>query len=316
MPVWGEVLTDEQIAALTAYTIQSIEGSSVEIGQRLYLQNCTACHGVFGEGGPNPALAGDIIPPISTAEYLRTRDDITLRAIISQGQPEFGMSPFGLAYGGALDGEEIDALVAFIRAWQANPPVESPPEVDTSAVSGSGGELYQSVCAQCHGAGADGGVGPSLRSAEFRESRTRDEIFNSINLGHPATPMIAWGEVLSSGQIDGLVEFILSLPVSDGSADGEVSYAVSVQPVLDAYCDACHSQSAALGGWVSADYDSVINSGDNGPAVIPGDVDASLLAHKLLGTQSQGAIMPPGGALDQELIDLILEWIAQGAEDN
>jgi mono/diheme cytochrome c family protein len=261
-------------------------------------------------------MAGDIIPPISTSEYLRTRDDITLRAIISQGQPEFGMSPFGLAYGGALDSEEVDALVAYIRAWQENPPVDSPPEVETSTITASGGELYQNVCAQCHGASAEGGVGPSLRSAEFKENVTREQIFTSINAGHEGTTMIAWGAVLSSTQIDGLVDFILSLPVSDGAVEGEVSYAVSVQPVLDAYCDACHSQSAALGGWVSSDYDSVINSGDNGPSVIPGDVEASLLAHKLLGTQTEGAIMPPGGALDQEIIDLILDWIAQGALDN
>lgn len=315
MPVWGEILTEEQLDALISYTLASIEGTSFEVGQQLYIQNCTACHGVFGEGGVNPTRSGDIIPPISTAEYLRTRDDITLRAIISQGQPEFGMSPFGLAYGGALDSTEIDALVAFIRSWQENPPVDSAPEIEVSALSGSGGELFQSICAQCHGANAEGGTGPSLRSIEFRESQDRDEIFTSINEGHPATPMIAWGEILTSQQINELTDFILSLPVGD-SGGGEVSFAVSVKPVFDSSCLACHSEGTALGGWISADYDSVINSGANGPAVIPGDVEASLLAQKLLGTQTEGGIMPPSGILDQAILDMILEWIAAGAPDN
>jgi mono/diheme cytochrome c family protein len=316
MPVWGGILTDEQIDALTAYALETIEGTSSEIGQQLYLQNCTSCHGTFGEGGPNPSLPGDIIAPISTAEYLRTRDDITLRAIIEQGQPEFGMAPFGLSYGGALDTEEIDALVAYIRAWQADPPVESPPEVDVSAVSGSGGELYQSVCAQCHGLNALGGLGPSLRSEDFRGNNSRDEIFTSISDGHPATPMIAWGEILSSQQIYQITDFILSLPVGDEVSDGEVSFAVTILPIFDTYCLVCHAEGSAQGGWVSTNHEAVINSGDNGPAVIPGDIENSFLAQKILGSQSVGLLMPPGQAMPQQIIDQILDWIAAGAPDN
>jgi hypothetical protein len=71
-----------------------------------------------------------------------------------------------------------------------------------------------------------------------------------------------------------------------------------------------------MGGWDASTYDGVIRSGNNGPAVVPGDVDASLLAAKLLGTQTSGAIMPPGGALPPEEIQTILDWIAGGALDD
>jgi mono/diheme cytochrome c family protein len=64
--------------------------------------------------------AGDLLSPISTTEYLGTRDDTTLRNVISQGQPDQGMSPFGSAFGGPLDDEQIDALIAYIRSWQTN----------------------------------------------------------------------------------------------------------------------------------------------------------------------------------------------------
>ncbi len=73
MPVWGDVLTPEQLDALVTFTIAAAEGTSVEIGQELYIQNCALCHGEFGEGGLNPTHAGDIIFPISTANYLKTR---------------------------------------------------------------------------------------------------------------------------------------------------------------------------------------------------------------------------------------------------
>ena len=76
----------------------------------------------------NPTRAGDIIPPISSSEFLKTRDDTTIRNIISQGQPDIGMSPFGDANGGPLNDDQLDALVEYIRSWEANPPVQGPPQ--------------------------------------------------------------------------------------------------------------------------------------------------------------------------------------------
>jgi hypothetical protein len=83
--------------------------------------------------------------------------------------------------------------------------------------------------------------------------------------------------------------------------------------LLQRVCGFCHG---GLGGWEASTYDSIINSGDNGPAVIPGDIRGSLLAQKLLGTQSIGGPMPPAGGLSQGQIQLILDWIANGAPDN
>lgn len=316
MPVWGEILTQEQIDALAAFTLQSSLGTGVEVGRQLYVDNCASCHGDFGEGGPNPSLTGDVIAPISTSEYLSTRDDATLEAIISQGQPNFGMSPFGLSFGGPLDESEIDALVSYIRSWEENPPVDIPPEIPDTALALSGPEIYQTLCSQCHGTNAEGGFAPSLRSAEFREDNTRQNIFDSINLGHPDTAMIAWGEFLPAAQIDEVVNFILSLPVSDGAGTGEVSFAAVVKPAFVTYCEACHNESFASGGWIATNYEDVINSGANGPSVIPGDVENSLLAQKIQGSQQTGAMMPPAQLMPEDLIQSVLNWIEAGAPDN
>ncbi|NIW41607.1 MAG: c-type cytochrome, partial [candidate division Zixibacteria bacterium] len=317
MPVWGDILTEDQIDALVSYTIQSAEGTGTEVGRQIYVDNCASCHGDFGEGGPNPSLAGDVIAPISTAEYLKTRDDATLRAVISQGQPNFGMSPFGLSFGGPLDETEIDALISYIRTWESNPPVEVPPEISVETVALSGSEIFKTLCSQCHGDAAEGGeIGPSLRSADFREEKTREEIFTIINQGHEATAMIAWGEILTSDQIDQVVEFILSLPVSEGGPTGEVSFAAEIKPAFDTYCQACHNESFNQGGWLSTSYEDVINSGDNGPSVIPGDVENSFLAQKILGTQEIGGIMPPVSEMPGDIIQAILDWIEAGAPNN
>jgi hypothetical protein len=74
----------------------------------------------------------------------------------------------------------------------------------------------------------------------------------------------------------------------------------------------CHG---VAGGWDASGYDAVMTTGDNAPVVVPGDAEGSLLAHKLLGTQEQGAIMPPSGALSGAQIQVILDWIAAGASD-
>jgi mono/diheme cytochrome c family protein len=315
MPIWGDVLTDAQLNALVAYTSASSSGAPAQVGQTLFSENCAVCHGDFGEGGVNPTRPDDIIAPISSAEFLRTRDDITLRSIISQGQPNIGMSPFGTAFGGPLDDDQIDAIIAFFRTWEENPPVEFPPDVVRGPIAATGSEIFRDVCSRCHGTGGQGLIGPILFGEDFRPKYTDQELFDTISLGHEASAMIPWGEILTSDQIAQLVDYIRQLdpnpptPASTASA----SFAGDVVPILEANCIFCHG---TMGGWDATTYETVIHSGNNGPVVIPGDSEASLLIEKLLGTQTEGGIMPPGGSLPESDIQLIIDWIDSGAQDN
>jgi ubiquinol-cytochrome c reductase cytochrome b subunit len=319
MPIWGNILTSEQLDALTQYTFDTSRGTGSAVGAQLFDNYCSSCHGQFGEGGPNPARAGDTIAPISSAEYLKTRDDVTLRNIISRGQPDFGMSPFGETYGGPLDDEQVDSIVAFIRRWEANPPVELPPEIISATPSApdepslSGSQIFVSVCASCHGENGEGGVGPALNTQEFQDKYNDQVMFDTISNGHEATSMIAWGEILTSEQIMQLVQFIRRLNPSE-PANGSVSYSDQVVPLFQAKCQACHNQGTTLGGWDSTSYEAVMNTGNNGPIVIPVDTTNSILAQRVTGTQ--GAVMPPTGKMSDAEIQIILDWIAAGAPEN
>lgn len=320
MPIWGNLLTEEQLGALTKYTFETSQGLGSAAGAQLYSEYCSACHGQFGEGGLNPARTGDIIAPISSAEYLKTRDDTTLRNIISQGQPDFGMSPFGTANGGPLDDEQVEAILVFIRNWEANPPVELPPDIVSPvtpqpATSGetalSGSQIYASVCSSCHGPSGEGGIGPALNTQEFQDKYDIQSMFEVVSDGHEATSMIAWGEILTSDQITQLVQYIRSLnPDSAGSA----SYSLQVVPIFQAKCQACHNQNSALGGWDSTSHGAVITTGNSSQVVISGDLTASVLAQRVTGTQ--GAVMPPSGKMSDAEVQIILDWIAAGAPDN
>ncbi len=312
MPVWGEILTDEQTDALVAYVAEAAERPDLASGQELYAQNCANCHGEFGEGGLNPARSDDIIAPISTAEYLRTRDDQTLRAIISQGQPNFGMSPFGSAFGGPLSDDQVDELVAFMRAWEANPPVELPPEVeDVPQPTASGQEVYGQLCAQCHGQLGQGGIGTAFADPSWQSANSDRDIFDAVNLGHEATAMIAWGEVLTSQQIEQLVVHIRTFE-SSGSTAGPPTYDGAVSSIFEESCTACHG---SLGGWTGTSYEEALNTGQGGPTIIPGDPDNSRLVQTMIDTHPDGVIMPPAGLLPDDTVQIIIDWVAAGAPE-
>ena len=311
MPVWGKVLTADQLDALTAYALQAASGAPRQAGQQRFAKYCSVCHGPFGEGGPNPTRPNDIILPISSAEYLETRDDYTLRSIIARGQPDSGMSPFGIAYGGLLEDEDIDTIVTYIRSWQANPPVQQPPEVAPQSVTLKGPEIYAGLCAQCHGARGEGGRGPAVRDPGFQENNSDQAIGDTIRVGHPSAGMIGWGQVLTEVQIRQLVDFIRELKVEDAPvSSGGPTFTADVAPIFKAQCASCHG---AMGGWDGSNYDSAMSTGDHAPVVVPGDVEGSLLAVKILGTQQEGMLMPPAGKLPDGDIKVILDWIAGGA---
>jgi len=314
MPIWGKILTSEQLNALVNYTLDAAQGTSVEVGQQLYITNCSPCHGKFGEGGPNPSNPGDLIIPISSAEFLKTRDDNTLRIIIAQGQPSFGMSPFGNMYGGQLDDKAISAIVAFLRTWEKNPPVILPPEIASTKIPLKGPEIYQSLCAQCHGLKGEGAVGPSLSDPNFQAANSNQDIFNIINYGHKTTSMIAWGEILSSDQINQLVEVIRGFKQDASVKPSTIpSFATDVLPIFKQYCSMCHG---TVGGWDATNYETVMNSGDHAPVIKVGDANGSLLVQKLLGIQTSGGLMPPTSKLPENLIQIIIDWITSGAPNN
>jgi mono/diheme cytochrome c family protein len=318
MPVWGNVLTPEQLDALVKYALASSKGVDTDAGGRLFADNCSACHGQFGEGGPNPSRPGEIIVPISSAEFLKTRDDFTLRNIISQGQPNFGMSPFGSAYGGPLNDDQVDAIVAFIRGWENNPPVELPPEVSSGQAALTGAQIFADVCARCHGPNGEGGIGPAFNTVEFQNRYGDAALLDVINKGREATPMIAWGEIFSPDQLQQLVNYMRSLQPASVAPAGTLSaipsFSTQILPILQTKCSMCHNQQTKLGGWDASLYSSVMTSGDHGPVVIAKDASNSLLAKKLLGLQ--GSVMPMSGKLPPDVIQLILDWINAGAPDN
>jgi len=85
-----------------------------------------------------------------------------------------------------------------------------------------------------------------------------------------------------------------------------VTYEDQVKSIIDTNCIACHSNPPVNGAPMSLiTYDDVRNAVENG----------NLIAR--ISTNDIGAVMPPGGPkLPQNLIDLIVQWQADGFLEN
>lgn len=78
-------------------------------------------------------------------------------------------------------------------------------------VLSEGRRLFVSYnCAGCHGDHAGGGMGPSLRDADWRYGGAPAQVFNSVAEGR-GDGMPAWGTKLPEDQIWKLVSYIKSL---------------------------------------------------------------------------------------------------------
>jgi len=75
----------------------------------------------------------------------------------------------------------------------------------------SGKALYTTNCAPCHGASAEGKVGPNLTDEYWLHGGEVNHVYKTIKFGVPGKGMVAWKGKLSGKQILQVSSYILSL---------------------------------------------------------------------------------------------------------
>lgn len=218
-------------------TIATTITEKIVLGQDVYSIQCVECHGAEGEGGEIigvEGLEGVVVKPINSQDEMYTRSDETLSNVIDYGQPDLGMPPFGLGYGGELSRGEIDAAVTFMRyTWDDR--VEIPEEA------------------------AQAGAIPEL-------------------------------------------------------APGEIpSYEVHIEPIIKRFCVSCHRPGKKNNNYLMRTYEEMMETGDNAPNVIPGDLNSNNIRMINREEIDAGGPMPPTRALRPELIEILERWVLGGA---
>jgi nitrate/TMAO reductase-like tetraheme cytochrome c subunit len=153
---------------------------------------------------------------------------------------------------------------------------------------------FDQSCANCHTTEDPGGTsntsfcsnpachGTSWEFAGFDAPTLRDIIIEQL----PPTPTPA--------------------PLPEG---GELTYNAIIGELLQARCGTCHGPGSLIMGLDLTSYETTLKGGDNGPVIIPGDPQASLLIQKQQGEQ------PHFGQFSPEELELITNWISEGAQE-
>ncbi len=211
-----------------------------------------------------------------------------------------------------------------------------------------GQDLFSANCAQCHGPDGEGGViqgvvgldgfnMKAIHSSDEMYTRSDDTLASIIAYGQPNLGMTpfgkAYGGSLAPGDIDAIVAFmryswddrvekpsgaatIGAIPVP---GPGQVpSYEANIGPLVKRYCIACHTAGKVNNNYVTTSYDEMLHSGDNAPVVTAGD-EKSLMIQLITGHPSTDPKtgntirqMPPTKLLDQQYVNMLIEWILAG----
>lgn len=97
----------------------------------------------------------------------------------------------------------------------------------------------------------------------------------------------------------------------------KIDFAKTIQPILRASCYSCHGSDAQEGGLRLDNRSRAFAGGDNGKAIIAGEIKSGLLLTLIKGSDEDLGRMPPEGEgtpLTEDQISLVENWIAQGAE--
>ncbi len=96
--------------------------------------------------------------------------------------------------------------------------------------------------------------------------------------------------------------------------EGSVNYFEDVKPLLKAKCYDCHQGGKAKGDLRLDIHELALQGGESdGPAIVPGDADASALIFRI-GEDAGNDIMPPKGEpLSAKEVALLTKWIEEGA---
>ena len=162
----------------------AVNSTATSIGQRLYLDNCAACHGERALG--NTAIGA---PNLADADSLYGTDADSVLASIRDGRT--GTMP---SWSAALGVHGVNEVAAYVLSLSG---VKTPEDWRTA-----GKPRYEAMCVACHG--LDGRGNPALGAPDLTDKTWLyggkfDEVAESVRSGRTGV-MPAWGQRLSADE--------------------------------------------------------------------------------------------------------------------
>ena len=174
---------------------------------RLYTQNCSACHGETGSGGP----ALDLANP----KYQAVVDDASLKRWITSGMPGTQMPAFGEPAGGFLTPQQVDVLVTGMRArWNhKDKNAADMPPYFSNAIGNveHGQDIFGVSCSSCHQQEHQKITDTSYLALVSDQSLRSIVIAGRPDLGHPDWRQVRPGQPLTDQDVSDVVAYLHSL---------------------------------------------------------------------------------------------------------
>jgi len=186
-----------------AYAARSIEDLATDaevlkVGQRLYLQNCSQCHGSDARGTTG-------FPNLTDKDWLYGGTPEKIKETLLYGRKAVGMMPWAAAIGGEQGVKEVAAYVISLSGRSVNSELAK------------AGKAKFGLCAGCHGTEGQGSLAlglpmgaPNLSDNTWLYGGSQRAIEESIRNGR-AGVMPAWKAILGEEKVHVVSAYIYSL---------------------------------------------------------------------------------------------------------
>jgi len=181
----------EALGPVAEPTGEPPESPLVRAGRRLFVDDCSSCHGMDARGipGRGPSLYG--AGALSADFYLRT-------GRMPLPEPETQPS----RKEPVLPEEQILALVAYVGTL-GGPPI---PEVDAAAGDiAQGQRLFAENCAACHQIMGRGGIVTKAEAPDLTGPVTALDVAEAVDIGPYAMPVFEW---LSDEEVNSIARYV------------------------------------------------------------------------------------------------------------
>jgi len=186
-----------------AYAARSIEdlatdSEALKVGQRLFIQNCSQCHGSDAHGTTG-------FPNLADKDWLYGGSPETIKETLMYGRKASGMMAWGGALGGEQGVKEVAAYVISLSGRSVDPELAK------------AGKAKFALCAGCHGPDGQGSLAlgmpmgaPNLTDNIWLYGGSQRVIEESIRNGR-AGVMPAWKDILGEEKVHLVSAYVYSL---------------------------------------------------------------------------------------------------------
>lgn len=167
---------------------------ALKVGQRLFLQNCSQCHGSDARGTTG-------FPNLTDSDWLYGGNPEAIKHSIMSGRNAVGMAAWSSALGGEQGVKEVAAYVISLSGRSVNPDLAE------------AGKAKFALCAACHGADGTGNIAmgaPNLTDNIWLYGGSQKVIEESIRNGR-AGVMPPWKDILGEEKVHVVGAYVYSL---------------------------------------------------------------------------------------------------------